>query len=291
MFGTWTPSLDTDINIFIFVDGDEMKNLVLVDKYTSQICSSEEFYMRRIMNRYEVAITKKGVSSRDVYWNLQDWEPDFSRRKFTSGTDTSNHRFVFLRACEHGYTSLVRDYLEKQKIAIYSNVSYPGMLAENILSVDSFSTTIDTNQWDVIDILLDHGLILDSISWELKLILSDSNNREGYERWIKKGLKLKDPYASCLRCATAKGYNELSLFLIERGASVNMSFMFPDYSPFVYAVKYCSLDVIKKLVDKGADIHAYNDIVFRDEIWEESSMLKKTEPRLDVVEYLKTLIA
>jgi hypothetical protein len=297
---TWTGVTDMDINIFSFLSDDGIASLILVDSYTHQICHQEEFYRQRIIRKFGTDIKSKD-SYRRIYRNLSIKYHDKEKYSFSvADLDSPNMitYYAFMRGCECGYINLVLKFIERGLVKF--RVFGDGVISTQspgdcciVIDEEYFSETIGNKQWEVLEILLDNGFKIEQFEWELKFILCTTGDQVGMEKWIKKGLNVKDPKPCCLRYATREGHNDMVRFLIKEGASIDIDNTDKtDWPPLVYAVRYCTLEIVKLLIDNGADVHYNKDMIFgtspESSIWRYGgdSLIK---PRLEIIDYLKTI--
>jgi ankyrin repeat protein len=205
--------------------------------------------------------------------------------------------YAFLQACNHGYISLISKFLKEGIVVVATSKDNLDSEDESIngilLDSDYCDTMIDNKQWEALDILLEYGLNFGEIQWKLRHTLSTTGDKEGFARWIKKGLNIRDSYADCLRYATDRGHSDLVCYLVERGATVNVTEYVEDWPPIVHAVRCCTVKAVKMLIDHGADVRFSENMIFGTEpgdyIWDGGDTLPKITPRPEMIEYLKTI--
>lgn len=283
---SWSGNNDCDISIFVSVDDANMKSLVHVNKYCSEVCSTENFYRRRIIAHFGVDIRiglrpvtdddlKKGDSYRKAYRGIS---PTYNTGERWDVLEPEDYEwYTFGECCCLGYIPIVLHMLEPKQITLTRDMDL------------YFDDVVKAKQWDVLDILLEHGLVMDDISWDLMYHMSVDGDIEGYKRWIPKGLDVSSN-SQALRSATRYGHNDLVLFLLRQGAMVNIEKGgIEDWPPLVYAVKHCTVDTVREFIKYGADIHFNDDMIFTENVWHNTFLLDDTIPDPSMLAYLTLL--
>lgn len=216
---------------------------------------------------------------------------------------------AFEYACEKGYLPIIKQTSKKTLMdSLITNVEpenmkeyedeYSGSIDMKEYE-DEYSESIDeigentctAKEWDILEILIkEYGLSLESISWNIMYELSSSGDIEGYKRWIKNGLDIRNnPSATALREATKHGYSDLAIFLIENQAAIVPTEYVEDWPPIIYAVKYCSVKVVKMMVERGQDIHWNEDMIFKEDIWKGFDYMERSKPSPEMLVYLSSI--
>lgn len=320
----WTNIQEVKVLICLHVLGEDedknlenMKNLVLVNKEIARICSSEHFYRLLIIKDFNEDIS--GYIEDPVFgpWRWSDnTKPRYQTAyrklsfsvpyipegcwyykkiiKFESGKMISWSAFEY--ACVKGYLPIIKQ--APRKILLHSlitSVDHESMEEPRIIyeeSIDEIGENVCTEKnWDVLEILIkEYGLSLESVSCAITYTLSGSGDIEGYKRWIKNGMDIQnDPSAFALREATKYGYSDLAIFLIENQAVINPTEYVEDCPPLVYAVKHCSVKVVKMMMERDQDIHWNEDFVFKKDIWEGFDYMERSKPAAEMLEYLSSI--
>jgi hypothetical protein len=277
---SWFGNNDCDVCIFVLVDDVNMKNLVLVCKYFSEVCSTENFYRRRIESHFGADIHGYVDLEKDSFKKAyRGISPTYNDEKRWEKLEPENYpMYIFGECCRLGYIPIILDML-KTKIMLDDEHDY-----------GDYADVVESKRWEVLDILLDNGSTLANYDFQLMFYMGISGDIEGFKRWIPKGLDLVgDKSSEALRSASRNGHNDLVLFLLQNGANPNIREYVEDWPPLVYAVKYCTVDVVKELVKYGADIHFNDNFIFGTEIWTGFDMLSASVPDPDMLTYLSTL--
>ena len=152
--------------------------------------------------------------------------------------------------------------------------------------VDEILVLAEKKDWPALRFLIDNSREIIRYQWGLLYSLSEYGNIEEYSYWISKGLSLREPQATALRGGCKNGNDQLVLFLIEKGASLDVEEYVEDYHPIIHALRHCSLEVVQKMVQQGVDLHCQYNLIFDrpNEIWD--SEYVKMAPRQEMVDFL-----
>lgn len=310
----WTGILDIKILICLHVENEVMKVLVLVNKEISEICSSEYFYRMRIIKDFNVDLVDyMGEVSNYTGANTKQYriayralsnlsikviDPNywFNRDLIKIGDGKTISWYTFEYACVKGYISIIKQASRNQMLQVASSgadkkVSTPEDLEKEYTEciTEVAEGVFYKGNWDdVVELLVkEFELPLQYISWNIMINLSGKGAIEGYKKWIAKGLDLGgDTCATALREATRNGYSDLAIFLIENGTVLHPSEYVEDWPPIIYAVKYCSVKVVKMMVERGQNIHWDDDMIFKKDIWKGADRLEANKPTPEMLEYL-----
>ncbi len=269
------------IKILCHLDPKELCVFSLVNTYGHYLCTSEEFFRSKLCNYFDIDVFKlnKDETYKKIFIDI------FSKY---NPTDKSSLTNIFDICWDNGYVPIIKALIKK----------YPMERARFTPSIDkiNFNTSMeefggrygdsDNEKLNIMEQLCDCGLDIKFISGDLIYYYTENNDINGLKKWLSKGLSLDDPSCIALRTACSNGYDELAQFCINNGANINIGVYTEDWSPLIYAVKYCSVETVKMLIEKGAKDDVLSYSIFGKEIWKGGEMLDRTTPSKEMLEYL-----
>jgi hypothetical protein len=287
----WTVP-DCDYLIFSLVPDCDIGDLVLTHKYALKICSSERFYRQKLSLMFPGADiilpdprekingtphrSRPGTNPyKEAYMTVSLW--------YAYDVITNPNWHIFICACYGSYFSMINNMLDRELINL-KNVydDSEAMVMGDFGCIENL---------DVFELLVDRGFDITRERYEITLLLSKLGSVEKFQMWIKKGLDIKNKECTALRLCAMNGMDDAVCFSIKQGASHEYETVINDWPVMVHAVRMCSVETVKCLVDHGVNIHVLDDMIFDldSTVWTGDEDTLPVKPSEEMLRYLSSL--